>query len=387
MRRRTRRLAVVLAVLALLVVAARLALDPLATWRTRRALEAVEDMRGTFADVDVRVRDLSYSITDLRLEKLGAGGARLPFFRVEHARFGLQWRELLRGNVVARVDLDRPRLNVVQREKPEGETPPDVQQVEESPKIGRALERLAPFLVNRAQVRDGEILFVDASEPERPRLGVHAIELTLENFASRPALSKGEPTVLAARGVLQRSGKVSVFATADPLAKALTFAGQAKLEGLKLAELQGLVGAKSGIEPDQGVLDLAVRFRAVNGRITGGVRPVLKDAGTRPADPGLGARLKSFLADTALEIFSDDVPGREAVATTIPIVGSVTSPDVQAVPTIIGILRNAFVQGLTSSLQGLPPPKAEEREGVLRQARRGLSRGKQPRAQPVPGDP
>jgi hypothetical protein len=386
MRRRTRRLAVVLALLALVVVAARLALDPLATWRTRRALEAVEDMRGSFAEVDVRVRDLSYAITDLRLEKVGAGGARLPFFRVDRARFGLQWRELLRGDVVARVDLDRPRLNVVQREKPEGETPDDVQQVEESPKIGRALERLAPFLVNRAQVRDGEILIVDASEPERPRLGIHSIELTLENFASRPALSKGEPTVLAARGVLQRSGKASLFATADPLAKALTFAGQAKLEGLRLAELQGLVGAKSGIEPDQGVLDLAVRFQAEDGRITGGVRPVLKNAGTRPADPGLGARLKSFLADAALEIFSDEVPGREAVATTIPIVGSVTSPEVQAVPTIIGILRNAFVEGLTSSLRGLPPPKAEEREGVLKQARRGLSRGKQPRAQPVPGD-
>jgi hypothetical protein len=387
MRRRTRRLAVVLAVLALVVVAARLALDPLATWRTRRALEGIEDMRGTFADVQVRVRDLSYSITDLRLEKAGAGGARLPFFRVDRARFGLQWRELVRGHVVARVDLDAPRLNVVQREKPQGETPEDVQQVEEAPKIGRGLERLAPFLVNRAQVRDGEILFIDASEPEKPRLGIHSIELTLENFASRPALSKGEPTVLAARGVLQRSGKVSAFATADPLAKALTFAGQAKLEGLQIAELQSLVGAKSGIEPDQGVLDLAVRFRAEDGRITGGVRPVLKDGGTRPADPGLGARLKSFLADAALEIFSDDAPGRDAVATTIPIVGSVTNPDAQAMPTIIGILRNAFVQGLTSSLQGLPPPKAKEREGVLQQARRGLSRGKQPRAQPVPGDP
>jgi hypothetical protein len=49
----------------------------------------------------------------------------------------------------------------------------------------------------------------------------------------------------------------------------------------------------------------------------------------------------------------------------------------------MGILRNAFVRGLADSLVGLPPPKAEEREGVLEQARRALSTGRgPPRAQP-----
>ena len=63
-------------------------------------------------------------------------------------------------------------------------------------------------------------------------------------------------------------------------------------------------------------------------------------------------------------------------------------PDLQLVPTILGVVRNAFVRGLADSLEGLPPPKAKEKEGVLEQARRALGSGKerQPRAQPETGE-
>jgi hypothetical protein len=347
-------------------------------------------MHGTFANYRVRLVDLSYSIDDLSIDKQTAAGARLPYFEVDRARFGLHWRELLRGHVVARLDLDRPRLNVVQVRKPslrEGDEPASGQQIEEVPKVGRRLRDLAPFLIDRAQVKDGELRILDARKEEQALLRLHGIELTIENFATRPALSKGEPTVLAARAVLQESGKVSVFATADPLAKGVTFAGQGRLEHLPLVEIQDLFDAHAKIEPEQGTLDMSVRFQAVNGKISGGVRPILKGVTTRPADKGLRAKLESLLADAALEIFEDDVPGREAVATTIPLSGTVNAPAAQAVPTVIGVLRNAFVRGLADSFSGLPPPKAEKREGVLEQARRGLSEKRgQPRAQPTPRD-
>jgi hypothetical protein len=380
MRRRLPRLAIWIAAVALVLAVAGLALDPLATWRTRRTLAGLEGMRATFSDVDVDVLAVGYTIRGLRIEKVAAGGAALPFFEADRIRLRLNWRELVRGDVVARADLDAPTLNVIQKQA-KGE-PAEAQQVQEVPELGRKLRDLAPFLLDRAQVRDGEIRVVDASEPERPTVRFHEIELTLENFATRPALSRGEPTVLAARGTLQRSGRVSLFATADPLAKHVTFAGQGRVEGLKIAELGDVIGARSDVAPDQGVLDMSIRVRAEDGRISGGVRPFLKDGGTRPADPGLGARLKSALADGALELFDDDRGGRDAVATTIPIAGTLRDPQAQPIPTAIGVLRNAFVRGLADSLSGLPPPKAAEREGVLEQARRGLSRGGQPRAQP-----
>jgi hypothetical protein len=380
MRRRVPRLAIWIAAVALVLVIAGLALDPLATWRTRRTLSGLDGMRATFSNVDVDVLSLGYTIRDLSIEKVAAGGAALPFFRADRIRLRLNWRELVRGQVVARADLDAPTLNVIQKQA-KGK-PAEGQQIQEVPEVGRKLRDLAPFLLDRAQVKEGEIRVVDASEPERPTIRIRGIELTLENFATRPALSRGEPTVLAARGTLQRTGRISVFATADPLAKHVTFAGQGRIEGLRIVELGDVIAARSDVTPDQGVLDLSVRFRAQDGRVTGGIRPVLKGGATRPADPGLWPKLKSALADGAIELFDDDRGGRDVVATTIPIAGSVRDPQAQPIPTAIGILRNAFVRGLADSLAGLPPPKAEEREGVLEQARRGLSRGAEPRAQP-----
>jgi hypothetical protein len=370
----------VLAAIALAIVAGILALEPIATWRTRKALEGLQGMTARFAAVHVKLADLSYEIDDLHIDRRAPGGKAVPYFEARRIRLGLLGREILRGHLVGRLDLDRPRMHLVQTtpSAPEETT----SQVKQSPEVAKKLEDLTPFLLDRVQVRGGEVVWVDARDPGHPELRLKDIEATLENFASRPALSRGEPTVLALRGVVQRSGKASLFATGDPLAKSLTFAGQGRIDGLALAELGPVIGAKSDVAPDKGTLDMSIRFQAENGKLTGGIRPILRNAGTRASKPGLGAKLKSFLADATLNIFKDDVPNRHAVATTIPIEGRVDDPNLQLVPTILGVVRNAFVRGLSDSLRGLPPPKAKERQSTLEQARRSLGAGRQPRAQP-----
>jgi hypothetical protein len=371
---------VVLAAIALVIVAGIVALEPIATWRTRKALEGLQGMTARFAAVHVKLSDLSYEIDDLHIDRRAPGGKAVPYFEARRIRLGVLGREILRGHLVGRVDLDRPRMHLVQTtpSAPEETTT----QVKQSPAVAKKLEELTPFLLDRVQVRGGEVVWVDARDPGRPELRLQDIEATLENFASRPALSRGEPTVLALRGVVQRSGKASLFATGDPLAKSLTFAGQGRIDGLALAELGPVIGAKSDVAPDKGTLDMSIRFQAEDGKLSGGIRPILRNAGTRASKPGLGAKLKSFLADATLNIFKDDVPNRHAVATTIPIEGRVDDPSLQLVPTILGVVRNAFVRGLSDSLQGLPPPKAKERQSTLEQARRSLGAGRQPRAQP-----
>jgi hypothetical protein len=383
-RRWPARLAIAVAVVAVLVAIVDVALDPLVTWRTRVVLNELEGYRGRFTDVTVSLRDLSYRIEELRLEKTSAGGAALPFFEVRSAEIGLYWKELVRGHFVAAIRFEKPKLNLVAAKDPDERQ--GAGEGDETQAAGLQLTKLAPIRVDRFEVKEGEILFVDRRSPRDPRLWIHDIEATIENFATRPALARGEPTVLAARGTLQRSGKVSLFATSDPLAKKVTFAGQAQLRGLKLVELGEMLSDKADLSPTKGELDLSARFAAEDGVLSGGVKPVLKDASVKAAKPGLGAKLKALVADASLDLFSDDVPGRDAVATIIPIKGTVDAPQVQALPTILGIVRNAFVAGLSNSLSNLPPPTAKKKEGTLEQARRALGGRSPPRAQPTRGD-
>ena len=82
-------------------------------------------------------------------------------------------------------------------------------------------------------------------------------------------------------------------------------------------------------------------------------------------------------------MFSDRVEDRNAVATVIPIKGTLTGPDVQLWPAIFGVMRNAFVEGLTSGYAHLPPLTAPKKQGVVKQGIDSLTGSQPPRAQPT----
>jgi hypothetical protein len=359
----------------LLLAVARLALEPVVERRTRQALARMDGLWGTFSHLDIDVLKLSYTLHDLRIDKVTKGGQRTPYFAVRRIDAGLYWRELLHRQLVGGLGLFRPKLEIHAVAGPE---PADAQADRKAPAdapedLGRVLQKFVPFTLDRAEAREGEIVWVNERVPERPRLRFHGLEGTLENFATRAALARGEPSVLALSGTMQRTGRISVYASADPLAKGLTFAGQARLEGLKLVELGELLAATTGLAPKQGTLTVNARFKAVDGHLSGGVRPLLEDPEVGAAKPGLGEKIKAGLADLALDLMSDRVPGRKAVATTIPIEGDVTDPDAKLWPTVFAIVRNAFVTGLADSMAGLPPPEAHQQESPRTQARRAPS--------------
>lgn len=360
-----RGLGLALLLLIVLLAGARLAIEPLVARRTHAALEHSQGIWGTFSRVEVSVLHLSYALHDLRIDKVGEGGARVPYLAVQRLEAGLYWRELFHRHLVGALRLDRAKLEIHATGgaggKPPAEAPID---------LAKVLNHFVPFRLDRAEVRGGEILWVDEHVPGHPKLWFHGIEATLENFATRAALSRGEPSILAVSATLQRTGRVSLYASADPLAKGLTFAGQARLAGLALPELGALLAATSGVTPTQGTLDVNVAFKAVDGHLSGGIRPILRDPGVQQAKRGFGNRLKALLADVAVDVLSDRVPGRNAVATTIPIEGDVRQPGAQLWTTVLGVVRNAFVAGLTDSFARLPPPQAQRGETPRQQARR-----------------
>ena len=98
---------------------------------------------------------------------------------------------------------------------------------------------------------------------------------------------------------------------------------------------------------------------------------------------GFGNKLKAWIADKVLRLFSARVPGRNAAATVIPIQGRLDQPDIQIWPTILGVVRNAFVEGISAGFAHLPPPASPEKESVLTQATHALQKDKgPPKAQP-----
>jgi hypothetical protein len=114
----------------------------------------------------------------------------------------------------------------------------------------------------------------------------------------------------------------------------------------------------------------------------------LKKVSIRPTEKNPFTALKAWVADLAIKIFRDEDPKRNAVATVIPIKGTITGPDVQPWPAIFGVMRNAFVEGLASGYAHLPPATAPKKQGVVEQGVTALSGSQPPLAQPTsPADP
>ena len=297
---------------------------------------------------------------------------RAPGARTEAERTHVleaQWTEVevkgqKRGDaVVSAIKLVQPKIRVFHAAPPPGDAggarPKEPSQPNEVVDLNDLLHKITPLDVDHIDILDGQLAFVDTGRRERPELWIHDLQLSVENLTDRVRLTEGRPVLLTASGTLARSGAVSILVTADPFERGLTFSGRAAIVGLETSELYRFIEPATKLQAPEGTIDIFVEFDCRNGQLTGGVKPVLKNVKVRPSDKGFFSTLKAWATDVAVKLFSDRVPGRNAVATVVPIKGTLTGPDVQLWPTIFGVLRNAFVEGLTSGYAHLPPGTSE----------------------------
>jgi Domain of Unknown Function (DUF748) len=377
-----KRLAIVLGVVVALCLIVRLILDPLATRETRKVLHGLDGFDGDVGGVHVTLFPPSYTITRLAVWPTPDGTRREPLFFVERLHATLSGADLFHLHLVGSLRLEDPKVSIINHRaaKPEKTAKPAAPAPDLSPQLTKAV----PFRVARVEIVRGELLFRDDTEPLHPEVWVHHLELVAENFANRTKLEGGRPTRVTARGMIGKTGALELFVTADPLARPLAFAGRLSMKQFEVRELYAFVEPKAHVQTPKGTIDVFAEFVSRAGALTGGVKAVLKNVEVRPISDSLWDRLRAWLGDKAVELISDRVPGRNAIATTVPIKGALTHPDIQLWPAVLGVVRNAFVEGLASGFSNLPVPTAPEKEGKLAQAKDALTKSEgPPQAQPA----
>lgn len=400
-----RTLLIVLAVLIGLAVLIRLVLDPIATRQTRKALDGLKGYAASFERVHVTLLPPGYTITQVKLieDRTSDGGddspkarrqraeraaeSKHPLLFVERAHAGVALGALLRGDLVASLRLEQPKLIISQPAAGATEKKAEDKAPAKAPDLSAALAEAPALRVSRIEMLGGEILVRVPQGDEVAKLWIHDLDMAAQNLGTRREETGGRPATVSARGVVGRSGELTLFVSADPLSRPLSFAGQTSLRGLRATELYGFLAPNTGMQATEGTIDVFASFRSENGVISGGVKPVLKNIEVGPADGKLWTRLKAWAADKAVDLGADRVPGRNAVATTVPIKGNLTDPDLQLWPAVLGVIRNAFVAGLESGFAHLPPPTADEKQGLVEQAKKAVTEeAGPPKAQPVRED-
>jgi hypothetical protein len=316
-----------------------------------------------------------------------------------HMRLDLRWQAVeVRfdeepAHLDARVFVSQPSVRVflpadTGRPRPGGMGPDGPITDERVFRVGEVPEQLANLMaldLQRFAVRTGELYLVDLNRGSRPMLWLHRLELAIENVATRARLMEGLPTLLSARGRIDRSGRLTLFVSADPFGTGLDFSGRASVVGLDLRELAGLLVTPTGLRITRGSLDLFIVFTSERGRIRGAVKPIVRGLELEPARTGLWGWIRANTIDALADLVAPERDSREVLATVIPIEGQLHDPEIQVWPAVFGVLYNALVAGISASFAGLPPERAAARSSPLEQGWRVLIGGERPRAQPSSG--
>jgi hypothetical protein len=341
----------------IVLVVLRLLLTPVVERFLRSGLQKMEGFSASFSGISLSLKDLKLIAHDFAMDRIPAADAQQPLLDVKTIEVDLLGKELLRGRMVAQARFIEPRLYLAmaaaKSDTGASPAPPPA-----PPDMTSGMKSAMPFRFDRIEIRKGEMTLVDTGEDGSPEIRLGEIEATIENIETGTQLGTKRPSVFAARAKLQNSGEITLFYTANLLSRALTFAGQARLKGLKLAEINPLIASKTGMKVEKGEFDVFTAFSASDGIISGGVKPFLKHVDFKPWKEDMVTRLKVGLTDLTFWVFSDRVPSREAVAGIVPFHGEITNPSAQILPTILSVVRNAFVLGLASGFAHLPPDKA-----------------------------
>lgn len=332
-----------------------------------RALAGLEDYSGHVASVDLAIWRGNYSLESLRIHKLEEGIPH-PFVSVPRMNISIQWGALFRGELVAEVEALEPRLVFIDAESEEKS------QTGLGPNWADKLKALAPFRFNRITIEEGRLEFRNAESQPPVELFVDGIEVLAENLTNVRRRQSDVFATVAASGLVMGETPIRVNARFDPIIDPPEIEVDAELEALPLPELNPLLNSYANVDAEAGVFSAYVEIATADGRFEGYVKPLLEGVEfiRMEEDDNIFRKAWEGLVGLTAELFENQPKDR--FATQIPLSGELDAVDVEIVPAIFNILRNAFIQALGAGISGTVGIKDLE-ESLQNESQKGDAEG------------
>src|SRR5215218_6142054 len=224
----------------------------------RRTIETKVNQRLTGYTVSIGHAHLSPFGLSLTLEQLlirQQGNPKPPVADLPRLTASVEWREILRGHLVADAVFDNPRVHVnLPQLRQEDRDEVEVQ----DRGWQEALESIYPLKFNLIAVRNGDIVYID-EDPERP-LHVSRWNLTASNIRNIRSRDRVYPSPIHTDGVIFDTGHGVLDGHADFLAEPFPgFHAVYKVEDVPLDRLRPL-SARANLSLSGGVLSSAGEF-------------------------------------------------------------------------------------------------------------------------------
>src|SRR5690242_2944935 len=140
---------------------------------------------------------------------------RPPVANIREMRFTIQWRQLFSGHVVADVLIWRPKVHI--------DTAQFVSEQKDKTPVHKkgwqdALQNVYPFKINRFAIRDGDIAYIDANDPQRP-IHLENLNFTADNIRNIHSRDRVYPSPVHATATIFGKGHAEIDGHANFLAE------------------------------------------------------------------------------------------------------------------------------------------------------------------------
>jgi hypothetical protein len=328
-----------------LVISIRIALPYVVLHYANKELATLEGYRGHVNDIDIALLRGAYQLDSVYLNKFDSAKDRqTPFFGAKRVDLSIEWQSLFKGSLVGEVELETPTLRFT-KDKVE---PKDVRK--DSTELKKGFDKFMPLKVNRLEINDGRIRYIDDSS--KPRVDIqlthaHVIAKNLRNaYDSTVTLPA---TIQASADVYD--GTLDLFMKLNPLSEDPTFDMNAELRNTNLVKLNDFFRAYAKVDVSKGRFGLYTEAAAKEGYFSGYVKPIMKDldlTGIEDRKDNVLRKLWEGFADAVGEVVENQ--SKEQVATKIPLKGKIDDPTANIWYTIGSVLENAFIRAIQPSI-------------------------------------
>jgi hypothetical protein len=340
-----RRLLITLAVIVVVLIAARIALPFVVKHRVNQRLAAIPGYWGHVEGIGISLLRGAYSLHDVGIFKVN-GAAREPFVAVEHIDFSMAWRELIHRKIVSEIYIDRAEVNFVAAGA--------ASQKDIDRRWTQVIKDLFPIDITYFEVRDSAVRYQDLTKTPHVDVFMKNMHVLASGLRNRPEESGEEfPAEIIVEGDSLGGGKVKLFIKADPLAAQPHFHLSAKVDGVNLPDLNESMRAIANVDVSRGTFRMAAEMAGKDGGFQGYVKPFFEDLDFNNLDD----KNKKVLT----RIWENVVQGlawlvknkaRDQVGTRIPFQGRFGDPQVGLWATISNLFRHGFIRAFNPTVEG-----------------------------------
>jgi len=343
-RKKKRRRIIFLSILGFLIVV-RLILPYFVLNYVNNKLANLEEYYGHVEDIDLHLYRGAYVIKEMNIMKREKKSThKIPFFSSPKIDLSVEWSALFEGDLVGEITVERPVLNFVKGTH-KGE---DVRA--DTADFRQLVDDLMPLTVNRFDIHQGEIHYIDLGTAPKIDIFMSNIQATATNLTNVEDLKNVLPATLKGTGEAYE-GKFNLNMKFNALAKQPTFDMNTEMKGLNLVLMNDFLRAYGNFDVKKGHFGLYAEFAAKEGKFGGYVKPIIKDIDVVQWNEEEGS-VPQILWESIVGVVAEVLQNqrKEQLATKIPISGTFSDPKVDTWKALSYILRNAFIQALKPTI-------------------------------------